>query len=319
MATAVETPRTAPRSGRMTEEDLLSALPARSANREVRVGLFVLVGLVAFFAALFTFTDVGTFRGRYYAAHGGAGRGRDAPRRPGADARREHRPRGGLRHGARRAWTCSWSSTTSTGCRGDSHVVLKSNGLLGGMVVDVVPGNSGRALRGRRAHPRRSPQAGLMSAAGDARHPAPTACSPAPTRSSPGRPSARWARAPSSSRRSSPSSTTLAAAAAARARRALRQPAPLRARAWSAPPPAPELQRSRPARRLAHRAPRRDHRQPLGDASSSLEPVLGRMERGEGTLGKLTPDDALYVNLNGAVGQPQPARSPTSARTRRST
>ena len=51
---------------RLKEEDLMKALPRRSANREVRVGLFVLVGLAAFLTVLFTMTDVGTFRGRYY-------------------------------------------------------------------------------------------------------------------------------------------------------------------------------------------------------------------------------------------------------------
>ena len=29
--------------------------------------------------------------------------------------------------------------------------------------------------------------------------------------------------------------------------------------------------------------------------------MAGRIERGEGTLGKLTTDDSLYVNLNHAV------------------
>src|SRR5680860_391932 len=57
-----------PAPGRLTEEELLSALPARSASRELRVGAFVLLGLGAFFVALFTLTDVGTFRGRYYAS-----------------------------------------------------------------------------------------------------------------------------------------------------------------------------------------------------------------------------------------------------------
>jgi len=32
-----------------------------------------------------------------------------------------------------------------------------------------------------------------------------------------------------------------------------------------------------------------------------METVLGRVERGEGTLGKLTRDDALYNNLNQAA------------------
>ena len=40
------------------EADLLAVLPARSANREVKVGAFVLLGFVAFLISLFTLTDV---------------------------------------------------------------------------------------------------------------------------------------------------------------------------------------------------------------------------------------------------------------------
>lgn len=39
----------------------------------------------------------------------------------------------------------------------------------------------------------------------------------------------------------------------------------------------------------------------LGRATASLETVLGRMERGEGTLGQLSVNDSLYVSLNEAV------------------
>jgi phospholipid/cholesterol/gamma-HCH transport system substrate-binding protein len=39
----------------------------------------------------------------------------------------------------------------------------------------------------------------------------------------------------------------------------------------------------------------------LQAASTSLAVVTGRMERGEGTLGKLSKDDSLYNNLNSAV------------------
>jgi phospholipid/cholesterol/gamma-HCH transport system substrate-binding protein len=35
-------------------------------------------------------------------------------------------------------------------------------------------------------------------------------------------------------------------------------------------------------------------------ASTSLESVIGRMDRGEGTLGKLSKDDELYANMNNA-------------------
>jgi phospholipid/cholesterol/gamma-HCH transport system substrate-binding protein len=41
--------------------------------------------------------------------------------------------------------------------------------------------------------------------------------------------------------------------------------------------------------------------QSLERTSRSLESVLARVEKGEGTLGKLTADDALYTSVNKAV------------------
>ena len=52
MASAGDTTRTTTQSERLTEEELLSVLPARSANREARVGIFVLLGLAAFLVLL---------------------------------------------------------------------------------------------------------------------------------------------------------------------------------------------------------------------------------------------------------------------------
>jgi phospholipid/cholesterol/gamma-HCH transport system substrate-binding protein len=39
----------------------------------------------------------------------------------------------------------------------------------------------------------------------------------------------------------------------------------------------------------------------LDAATASLRTVLGRMEAGEGTLGRLSTDDSLYANLNAAA------------------
>jgi len=43
----------------------------------------------------------------------------------------------------------------------------------------------------------------------------------------------------------------------------------------------------------------------LGNASRSLEVILGRMERGEGTLGQLSVNDSLYVSLTAAASSLQ--------------
>jgi len=59
-----DTPETgAPR--RLTDEELLAATPKGTGGREAGVGLFVLLGLVSFVIVLFWMTDPATLRGRY--------------------------------------------------------------------------------------------------------------------------------------------------------------------------------------------------------------------------------------------------------------
>lgn len=59
-----DTPETgAPR--RLTDEELLAAVPSGTGGKEARLGLFVLLGLVSFTIVLFWMTDPATLRGRY--------------------------------------------------------------------------------------------------------------------------------------------------------------------------------------------------------------------------------------------------------------
>lgn len=48
-----------------SDEEIMQAVPGRESGREVRLGAFVLVGLLAFVAILFLLTDPALFRGRY--------------------------------------------------------------------------------------------------------------------------------------------------------------------------------------------------------------------------------------------------------------
>src|SRR5690242_14118247 len=59
-------PTAGPRN-RVSNQDQAVVAPIRSPRRELQVGVFVLAGVLALLAALFTLTDPGTFRGRYYA------------------------------------------------------------------------------------------------------------------------------------------------------------------------------------------------------------------------------------------------------------
>ncbi len=59
-----ETPETgAPR--RLSDEELLAAVPSGTGGREARLGLFVILGLLSFTVVLFWMTDPATLRGRY--------------------------------------------------------------------------------------------------------------------------------------------------------------------------------------------------------------------------------------------------------------
>ena len=53
------------RNGRAEQEDLRGAIPRDQAGHELRVGIFVLVGLLAVVVSLFLMTDPATLRGRY--------------------------------------------------------------------------------------------------------------------------------------------------------------------------------------------------------------------------------------------------------------
>ena len=292
MANSVETPA-APSSGRVTEDELISALPARSANREARVGLFVLIGVLAFLVALFTLTDVGTFRGRYYVSTvvesaGGMRRG-DPVQMRGVNIGRvtgfEMVPDG---------VAVELELYDHYDVPEDSRVLVRSSGLLGGMVVDVVPGNSaervdeGDVLAG-------GLEPGVLEAAAGLGGQAETVLARVDELLS---------------RRTvgavSESAVELQALLAELNALATQQRSELAAVSTSlrrsaegveAATAGPELARS--VARIDSLTARLDATsETLGRASASLETVLSRIERGEGTLGRLSADDQLYDNLN---------------------
>lgn len=52
-------------SRRPSDDEIMRAVPPTKRVREIRVGLFVILGLAGFFVILFTMTNPGSFRGRY--------------------------------------------------------------------------------------------------------------------------------------------------------------------------------------------------------------------------------------------------------------
>jgi len=126
---------------RPEERELPPAPPARGAGQAAWVGLFLVLGLVATLGALFIFTDAAIFRGRYIIVTnvpdaGGIRRGDAVQMR-------------GVNIGRVKGFTIGEVGVeVRLEIEGeykipkDSRVLLRSAGLLGGMVAEVVPGKS---------------------------------------------------------------------------------------------------------------------------------------------------------------------------------
>jgi phospholipid/cholesterol/gamma-HCH transport system substrate-binding protein len=293
----VEPPRGGGNS-RVTEDDLLTALPPRSANREVRVGLFVLLGLVAFFGAVFTFTDVGTFRGRYYHSTmienaGGMRRG-DPVQMRGVNIGRvvEFGMEPG-QDGVRVRMELEDEYRVPEGSRAE----IQSSGLLGGMVVNIIPSDNTETLDDGDMLPG-STQRGLMDEAASLGTRADTLLMRAnalldpQTSAAVGQSAVELQRLLARMNELAAEQQTQLAALSASLRRS--------AAGIEAITTGPELQQS--VRNFNQVTARLDSTtQTLGQASTALNTVMTRVASGQGTLGKLSQDEALYTNLNATV------------------
>lgn len=283
-------------NGRVTEQELLSALPARSTNREVKVGLFVLVGVTAFLVALFTLTDVGTFRGRYNVATvvesaGGMRRGDPVQMR-------------GVNIGRVTDFTMVRNGVAVElelydryDVPEDSRVFVRSSGLLGGMVVDVVPGASEEPVSEGDVLPGALEPGVLESAAGLGGQ-AETVLTRVDALLS-----QRTVGAVGESAVELQALLTELNALADEQRRELAAVSTsLRRSAAGVERAAAGEELERSVARIDAITARLDGTTArLDRASTSLETVLARMERGEGTLGQLSANDELYVNMNSAA------------------
>jgi len=285
---------------RVQESDLLAALPARSANREIKVGLFVIIGVTAFLIALFSLTDVGTFRGRYYTTttieSAGGMRSGDPVQMRGVNIGRvtefEMVP-GGV--------AVTLEIYNRYAVPEDSRVAVRSAGLLGGMVVDIVPGTSSERA-GRDDVLPGTIEADLMSSAGALGTSAETVLDRATQLLS----EETVGSVGASAAELRVLLGDLAALAAQQRQELAALSASLRrsAEGVERATTGPELEQV--VSNIEQLTARLDQTTiTLDAASSSLETVLGRVERGEGTLGKLTTDPALYDNLNAAASSLQ--------------
>ena len=117
------------------------APPSRGRDQAIWVGFFLVVGIIAIFAALFILTDAAFFRGRYIVSTvvtdaGGIRRG-DPVQMRGVNIGRVQRFKI-----AKENVEISLELEGEYKVPKDSHVELKSGGLLGGTIADVVPGDA---------------------------------------------------------------------------------------------------------------------------------------------------------------------------------
>ncbi|HJS59781.1 MAG TPA: MlaD family protein, partial [Vicinamibacteria bacterium] len=121
--------------------------PRGGADREFMVGVFVIVGIAAVLTALYTLTDAALFRGRYIITtrvpHAGGIRRGDAVQMRGVNIGRVQKFRI-----SEEGVTINLEIEAEYAIPSDSHVELKSGGPLTGMFANVVPGQSKLMIRG---------------------------------------------------------------------------------------------------------------------------------------------------------------------------
>ena len=126
----------------MSQENTLPTLtPSRSRDRELWIGIFVILGVAAILTALYTLTDAALFRGRYIIQTvvedaGGIRRG-DPVQMRGVNIGRVasfHMVPAGVE--------VDLEIEGRYPIPADSQVELRSSGLLGGMVANVIPSSA---------------------------------------------------------------------------------------------------------------------------------------------------------------------------------
>ena len=285
-----------------SDAELEHAIPPRALKSEARVGVFILAGALAALMALFLMTDPSMFRGRYsvFAVVENAGglRRSDPVQMLGVNIGRvmtfEMVPAG---------VNIELEIEGEYSIPDDSRVRLVGVGLLGGRTVEVLPGNSpvmadgGDVLQGTVT----SDVFGIVSDIGD--EAADMIQRVADLLNEP---------TVSSFQTSAQELESLLTDVAVIAREQRSEITQLvesineaaRAVGSATTSTAPTLESAAMRADSALVAVNRNL-EVLEPAITDLRAILGRMERGEGTLGRLSRDDSLYVNLTAAASSLQ--------------
>jgi phospholipid/cholesterol/gamma-HCH transport system substrate-binding protein len=282
--------------------------PRRNAIREVQTGLFVIIGVIAVVVALFLLTDPGTLRGRYHAymrvADAGGIRKGDPVTMRGVNIGRIR----GFELG-RSSVVVKLELENEYPVPRDSKGSLKSNGLLGGVVADIEPGRSTERLQ--------EGDTIATDAAGSTASTSPLdAIGPLATRADTVLDRAANMLSPRTAAAVGASAVQLQSALEKLNAMATEQRRELLALSTSLRRSAAGVESAATRPELARAIARTDSitrkldtaaaslqetTSALRQTSASLNSVIGRIDRGEGTLGKLSTDESLYRNLDAAV------------------
>ncbi len=288
------------RSSGPSERELQTAVPRGTGNRHVRIGIFVILGLVSFLTVLFLMTDPAGFRGRYNLVtelvDAGGVRAGDPVQMRGVIIGRVTNFQ--MTESERVAITLElydrWQIPLG------SSATLAEAGVFGGRTVEVVPGNGPGVLQPMDTIPGDDGGGGIFETVGRVGTEAEVVLQrlemlfdTSTVRSVQGSTQAveslaRDLRSVVADQRDELARMTSSLARAAEG---------LEATAGDAGPD------------LASAAARADSlllrmeatTARLDEVLGSLDTVLGRMARGEGTLGRLSQDEALWDNTNMAL------------------
>jgi phospholipid/cholesterol/gamma-HCH transport system substrate-binding protein len=279
-----------------TDEEIRKATPRDKAARDLRVGIFVLLGFIAVVAALFLLTDPASLRGRYLLITavtdaGGVRRG-DPVLMKGVNIGRVS----GFEMTPDEMVTITMEIEGQWDIPRDSRTLLAGAGLLGGQTLEIQRGTSAEMAEPMDTLRGAGEAIGIMESAQSVTARADQVLIQLNKALDDGT---------VSSVRGSAADlqilmTDLRGLAAAQ-RSQLGQLTASLNRTAAGFEPSGAAARQVLARADSAAIALNRTSVTLDRAATSLEAVMGRLNTGEGTLGKLSRDDSLYVNLNRAA------------------
>jgi phospholipid/cholesterol/gamma-HCH transport system substrate-binding protein len=291
-------PRLGNLPGGPSDEELSASLPRDKAAREVRVGIFVVAGMLAVVASLFLLTDPASLRGRYMLITavpdaGGVRRGDPVLMK-------------GVNIGRVRAFemTDDGLVTITMEVEGqweipnDSHTILAGAGLIGGQTLEIIRGTSPVPAEPMDTIPGLGAKAGVMESAQGVAERADDVLSRLQEALDHGTVGAVQSGAADLAQ----AMVDMRALAATQRAQLATLTATLNRTAAGLEPAGPAasrmLARADSAALVLNRTSL-----VLDRAASSLDVVLARINAGEGTLGRLSRDDSLYIALTRAASE----------------